>query len=57
MATASGLDAQNGHTMDIADRQGTVHFSARYHTHVCPDRLTAHKFTPEIQYYRDCTAR
>lgn len=29
------LDAQGGHTPDIADEGGTQ-FTARYHTHVCP---------------------
>ncbi len=50
----SGLDAQNGHVGDIVDKDGTVHFTARYHTHVCPMRYTTHKYTPEIQYYQGC---
>lgn len=51
---ASGLDAQNGHVGDIVDKDGTVHFTGRYHTHVCPMRYTTHKYTPEIQYYQGC---
>jgi len=49
----SDFDAQNGHVHDITD--GTnVFFSNRYHTHICTDTYTAHKFTPEIQYYDGC---
>ena len=50
----SGLDAQNGHTHDLVDAEGTTHFSNRYHTHICPDQLSDHQFTPELQYYDDC---
>ena len=49
----SDFDAQNGHVHDITD--GTnVFFSNRYHTHICTDTYTDHKFTPEIQYYDGC---
>ena len=49
----SDFDAQNGHVHDITD--GTsVFFSNRYHTHICTDTYTGHKFTPEIQYYEGC---
>ncbi len=51
----ASLDAQNGHSSDIEDRAGTVHFSARYHTHVCPGVLTTHKYMPEIASYSTCT--
>ena len=51
---ALGLDAQNGHVHDLIDESGNTHFEERYHTHICPDQLTNHKFTPEIQYYEDC---
>ena len=47
------FDVQNGHLHDITD--GTnIYFSNRYHTHVCTDTYTGHKFTPEIQYYEGC---
>lgn len=49
---AAGLDAQGGHVGDVADGKGTVHFAARYHTHVCP---TGRKYTPEIQFYTTCS--
>ncbi|MCC6993545.1 MAG: YHYH protein [Deltaproteobacteria bacterium] len=52
---AAGLDAQNGHSGDLKDRAGTVHFTARYHTHVCPGVLTVHKYMPEIASYSACT--
>ncbi len=50
----SDFDAQNGHLHDISDSNGTTHFSNRYHTHVCTETFTGHKFTPEIQYYEGC---
>ena len=51
--SSSDFDAQNGHVHDITD--GTnVFFSNRYHTHICTDTYTGHKFTPEIQYYDEC---
>ena len=50
VAPGPALDAQNGHVGDISDGS-TTYFPARYHTHVCPGVLTAHKYTPEIQYY------
>jgi len=47
------FDAQNGHVHNITD--GTnIFFSNRYHTHICTDTYTGHKFTPEIQYYEGC---
>lgn len=52
---SSGFDAQNGHIHDIKDADGTVHFTSRYHTHVCPQTFTAHKYTPEIQFYTTCS--
>ena len=51
--SSSDFDAQNGHVHDITD--GTnVFFSNRYHTHICTDTYTTHRFTPEIQYYEGC---
>ena len=51
--SSSDFDAQNGHVHDIT--VGTnVFFSNRYHTHICTDTYTGHKFTPEIQYYDEC---
>lgn len=47
------LDAQSGHVHDLLDEEGTVHFSQRYHTHLC-DALATHEFTPEIAYYQGC---
>ncbi|MCO4760842.1 MAG: YHYH protein [Myxococcales bacterium] len=52
-APAAGLDSQNGHVHDIKDKAGTVHFTGRYHTHVCTS-IGSHKYTPEIQYYDTC---
>jgi hypothetical protein len=52
---ASGLDAQNGHVGDLRDKDGVTHFTARYHTHVCPKLFTTHRYMPEIQYYGACT--
>ena len=48
------LDAQNGHVHDLTDETGEVHFTDRYHTHICPGQLTNHNFTPELMYYEDC---
>ncbi len=53
-APSGTLDAQNGHVGDLKDKAGTVHFAGRYHTHVCPGKYAAHKYTPEIQYYDTC---
>ena len=47
------FDAQNGHIHDVSDGT-TVHFENRYHTHICTETYTSHKFTPEIQYYEGC---
>ena len=47
------FDAQNGHVHDVGDGT-TVHFASRYHTHICTETYTSHKFTPEIQYYEGC---
>jgi len=46
------LDAQNGHTHDIAS------LGARYHIHICPS-WSAHPrpYTPEIQFFDRCTIR
>ena len=52
-ADPSGFDAQNGHVHDITDG-ATMHFKARYHTHVCPGKLGGDAFSPEIQYYVKC---
>jgi len=49
----SDFDAQNGHVHDISDGT-TVHFTNRYHTHICTETFTSHRFTPEIQYYEGC---
>lgn len=53
---AAALDAQNGHLGDLKGKSGTVYFTNRYHTHVCPT-LTAHKYMPEIQYYGTCSIK
>jgi hypothetical protein len=53
-ADLTKLDAQGGHVADITDEEGTTHFAARYHTHVCPTKPLGHPFTPEIQYYEAC---
>ena len=45
--------AQSGHVHDVSDGT-TVHFENRYHTHICTETFTSHKFTPEIQYYEGC---
>lgn len=50
-APSGALDAQGGHVGDLVDDDGTTHFTARYHTHVCPG---GHEYTPEIQYYTTC---
>ncbi|MBM4389944.1 MAG: YHYH protein [Deltaproteobacteria bacterium] len=47
------LDAQDGHVGDIVDLDGTVHFSGRYHAHVCA-HYNGFGLYPEIQYYDDC---
>lgn len=52
--TASELDAQNGHVHDMVDENGTTHFTNRYHTHICTEQFTNHKFTPELMYYDRC---
>lgn len=52
---SSDFDAQNGHVHDLTDDDGEVIFSSRYHTHLCPTLYTSHLYTPEIQYYEDCT--
>jgi hypothetical protein len=49
------FDSQNGHSHDLVDEEGVTHFSGRYHTHICPGTFTGHNFTPEIQYYQDCS--
>lgn len=50
----AGLDAQGGHVHDLADKDGVVHFTNRYHTHVCA-KDGGRGYTPEIQYYSTCT--
>ena len=49
----TALDAQGGHVHDLKDASGTVHFTARYHVHVCPSK-GGRKYTPEIQWYSTC---
>ena len=51
---SDNFDSQNGEAHDIVDEEGTVHFTNRYHVHICPDLFPAHQFTPEIQYYDGC---
>jgi hypothetical protein len=52
----SDFDAQNGHLHNIVSASGTVYFTNRYHVHICPSwQDTPRKFTPEIQYYTQCT--
>jgi len=53
---ASDLDPQNGHSHDMVDEDGTTQLANRYHTHICTETLTNHKFTPEIQYYQACNS-
>jgi hypothetical protein len=53
-ADPTDFDAQNGHLHDLRGKDGTVHFTGRYHTHVCPARFTGHLYTPEIMYYSTC---
>lgn len=53
-ADLGALDAQGGHVADITDEEGTTHFAARYHTHVCPTKVLGQHHTPEIQYYDKC---
>lgn len=55
MPESSDFDAQNGHVHDLTDGDETTIFSARYHTHICTSRYTDYLYTPEIQYYEDCT--
>ena len=50
-ARSGALDAQGGHVGDLVDDDGTTHFTARYHVHVCAG---GHEYTPEIQYYATC---
>ena len=52
---SSDLDSQNGHSHDLVDEGGTTQLTNRYHTHICTETLTNHKFTPEIQHYQDCS--
>ena len=52
---ADNLDSQNGHVHDLTDEAGTTHFTDRYHTHICPSDIGGHLYTPEIQYYDNCT--
>ncbi len=47
------FDAQNGHVGELIDEEGTLHFSDRYHTHLC-DSLGHFGLAPEIQYYDAC---
>ena len=49
-----GLAPQNAHSHDMVDEAGTTQLTNRYHIHICPDALSNHKFTPEIQYYEGC---
>jgi hypothetical protein len=50
--TQTDLDAQNGHTHDIAT------IGARYHIHICPSWVDHPRpYTPEIQFYSRCTIR
>lgn len=51
--SSSDFDAQNGHVHDITDGT-TTFFENRYHTHICTETFTGHRFTPEIQYYQGC---
>jgi hypothetical protein len=50
--TTTDLDAQNGHSHDMAG------LTARYHIHICPT-WTDHPrpYTPEIQFYNRCTVQ
>ena len=51
--SSSDFDSQNGHVHDISNGVN-IFFTNRYHTHICTDTYTDHKFTPEIQYYEGC---
>jgi hypothetical protein len=54
------LDAQGGHTHDVKDTAGTLHFSSRYHVHLSPSAIgsntKAYTFMPELQYYSTCNS-
>ena len=55
------LDAQGGHTHDLKDKTGTVHFSNRYHVHLSPSPIgtntKAYRYVPELRYYSTCTSQ
>jgi hypothetical protein len=55
---AGALDAQGGHTHDLKDKAGTLHFSGRYHVHLSPSPIgtntKAYRYTPELRYYSTC---
>jgi hypothetical protein len=53
-APSGALDAQGGHTHDLADARSAVLLAGRYHTHVCTT-AGGRKFTPEIQAHTTCT--
>jgi len=53
-APSGSLDAQGGHTHDLVDADATVHFTARYHAHVCPSS-GGRAYNPELQVYSTCT--
>ena len=57
---AGTLDAQGGHTHDLKDKAGTLHFSNRYHVHLSPSPIgsntKAYRFTPELRYYSTCNS-
>jgi hypothetical protein len=48
-SNTSDYDAQNGHVHDIEDEE-MVHFTDRYHVHVCANS-GGYEFFPEIAYY------
>ena len=54
--STADFDAQNGHLHDIS-AGGTVHFTNRYHTHVCLDQWPDYPFFPEIAYYEETGCR
>jgi hypothetical protein len=47
------FDAQNGHVRDLVGPDGSLYFTDRYHTHVCPGKYSDAYF-PEVQYYDGC---
>lgn len=52
---ASDFDPQNGHLHDLVDVEDNTLFANRYHVHMCTTLFSTRSYTPEIQFYVDCT--